>query len=124
MNEFEVLQTGMAYVTENKDELVQNGFGFMMRQDCLLGYKLGLSLAKLQCVLDKSALAAIEMVSENQTIVENAGTNEHGKPMALISFPAGLDLTTILTIHTFMLSMQQSSGWNDGSNDFYSVLVS
>jgi len=123
MEAIELIHASTSYVFEHKDELVRNGFGFMMRQDHVPGYKLGISLAKLQYVLDPTVLAAIEMVSDNQTIVDNAGTNADGKPMALISFPAGLGLNEICMIHSFMFSMQNEA-WSSGNkNDFYTILV-
>ena len=121
--EFKAMHDSMNYVFENEERLVKNGFGFMMRQDYVSSYMLALSLARLRFVLDASALEAVNSVYDNQTIIDNAGTNSRGEAMALISFPAGLDLTTIFTIHAFMIAMRDSSQWYDGANDFYSVLV-
>lgn len=121
MEVFDVMMNSMNYVNENKDSIVQNGFGFMIRQDLVKSLKFSLSVARLHCVLDQSAYAAVKLVDENMTVVDNAGVNDRGVAMALLSYPPSLGLEAVFTIYSFMLAMKETSNFTN--EDFYCVLV-
>lgn len=122
MDAFELMRNSANYVFANKDSIVNNGFGFMVRQDAVSSLKFGLSVAKLHCILDQSAFQAITLVEENMTVVNNAGVNNRGVTMALLSFPKGMQLENVFTVYSFMFAMKESAHFED-EQDFYCVLI-